>query len=168
MNLAIDLKNYVTENSVFRRTAARGIIKNGDLYLLIFSKFGDYKFPGGGMENGESPEETLIREVQEETGFRVIRSSIKDYGTVLERRKGKYDDVMEMDSHYFICDVETEAGRRNLDEYEKEYDYQIVWMTLQEAIKRNRQVNDLENCPWIIRDTKVMEWLAQEQPHYTM
>jgi 8-oxo-dGTP pyrophosphatase MutT (NUDIX family) len=163
MNLTIDLENYNSGNSVFRRTAARGIIRNGNLYLLIYSKYGDYKFPGGGVEIGETLEETVIREVQEETGFQVIRSSIKDYGIVHERRKGKYDDLLEMDSHYFICDVEIEAGKRNLDEYEKEYDYQIVWMTLQEAIKRNNQVSDLETCPWVIRDTKVMEYLSQEQ-----
>jgi 8-oxo-dGTP pyrophosphatase MutT (NUDIX family) len=162
MKLTIDLKNYDNEKSVFKRTAARGIIRNGELYLLICSKYGDYKFPGGGMEDGETLEETVIREVQEETGFRVIRSSIKDYGTVLERRKGKYDDVLEMASHYFMCDVEIEAGSRNLDEYEEEYDYQVVWMTLQEAIERNRQVSDLEICPWVVRDIKVMECLAEE------
>lgn len=161
MNFTIDLKNYATENSVFRRTAARGIIRNGDLYLLIYSRYGDYKFPGGGVKDGESLEETLVREVQEETGFRVIGGSIKEYGTVLERRKGEYEDVLEMDSHYYLCDVETEAGSRNLDEYEEEYDYQIVWMTLQEAMKRNSKVSDLETCPWVIRDTKVMECLAQ-------
>jgi 8-oxo-dGTP pyrophosphatase MutT (NUDIX family) len=161
MNLTIDLKNYSSEKSVYKRTAARGIIRNGNLYLMIFSKFGDYKFPGGGVEIGETLENTLIREVQEETGFRVISNSIKDYGIVRERRKGKYDDLLEMDSHYFICDVELEAGKRNLDEYEEEYDYQIVWMTLPEAIARNNQVSDLEICPWVIRDTKVMEYLVQ-------
>ncbi len=162
MNIRIDLKNYDSENSAFKRTAARGIIRKGNLYLLICSKYGDYKFPGGGAENEETLEDTVIREVQEETGFRVIRSSIKEYGTVLERRKGKYDDVLEMDSHYFFCDVEDEAGSRNLDEYEEEYDYQIVWITLQAAIERNYQVPDLENCPWVIREIKIMECLVEE------
>lgn len=159
MELTIDLKNYDTKNAVFRRTAARGIIKNGTQYLLIFSKYGDYKFPGGGMEKGESLEDTVIREIQEETGYHVIRNSIKEFGSVLERRKGEYEDIMEMDSHYFLCDVETEVGKRNLDKYEKEYDYQIIWTTLQYAMERNYQVSDLEQCPWVIRDTKVMEYL---------
>lgn len=160
MNLTIDLKNYDSEKSIFRRTAARGIIRKDELYLMIFSKYGDYKFPGGGRKDGESLEETVIREVQEETGFRVVKSSIQKYGTVLERRKGELEDVLEMDSHYFLCDVEEEAGSRNLDEYEEEYGYQIVWMTLQEAIERNRKVSDLMTCPWVVRDTKVMECLA--------
>lgn len=163
MNLTIDLKNYSSESTVFKRTAVRGIIRKGKLYLMIFSKYGDYKFPGGGMEEGEALEETLVREVQEETGFRVIKSSIEEYGTVLERRKGVYEDLLEMLSHYYFCDVEDEAVSRNLDEYEKEYDYRIVWLRLQDAIERNKLMTDLENCPWVVRDTKVMELLAEEQ-----
>lgn len=48
MEITIDLKNYNSENSIFKRSAARGIISKGDKYLLIYSKYGDYKFPGGG------------------------------------------------------------------------------------------------------------------------
>lgn len=159
MKITLDLKNYEKEEIIFKRTAARAIITNGDKYLMIFSKHGDYKFPGGGLEKGEVIEKTLVREVQEETGYHVIMNSIKEYGTVFERRKGTTEDVLEMDSHYFFCEVEAEVGDRNLDEYEKEYNYQIVWLTLAEAIEKNKQVENYDNCPWIIRDTKVMECL---------
>lgn len=161
MDIIIDLKNYESENSVFKRTAARAMIKKEDKYLLIFSKYGDYKFPSGGMKKGEQIEETLLREVQEETGYHVIKDTIKSYGKVTERRKGEYDDVMEMDSYYFFCEVEAEAGKRNLDLYEEEYDYQVLWMTLSEAIEKNTKVTDLDICPWVIRDTKVMESLMK-------
>ena len=70
--------------------------------------------------------------------------------------------MIEMDSHYFFCQVEEKAGKRNLDEYEAEYDYQIVWMTLEEAIKKNKQVVNLNPCPWVIRETRVMETLEAE------
>jgi len=163
MEITLDLKNYNPENTVFKRAAARGIINNGDKYLLIFSRYGDYKFPGGGMEKGEELEDTLVREVEEETGFKVIKDSTEKYGKVFERRKGEYDDILEMDSHYFRCKVEEIIGSRNLDEYEEEYDYQIVWMTLPEAIEKNNEVTDLDICPWVMRDTKVMELLVKEQ-----
>ena len=162
MNLIMDLKNYETGDSVFKRTAARAIIRKGGKYLLIFSKYGDYKFPGGGLEEAETLEEALIREVKEETGYQAIAESVKKYGVVLEKRKGQREDILEMDSHYFFCDVKAEAGSRNLDEYEKEYDYQIIWVTLEEAVKRNRQVADLKECPWVMRETKVMEALMNE------
>lgn len=46
------------------------------------------------MESGEELVDTLIREIQEETGYYVIRNSIEKYGKVLEKRKGKKDDVI--------------------------------------------------------------------------
>ncbi len=159
MDIIIDLKNYENTRSVFKRTAARAIITYGKQYLLIYSKYGDYKFPGGGMEPGEELEDTLVREVQEETGYLVKRDTIKEFIKVLERRKGVKEDLLEMESHYFFCETESVVGVRNLDEYEKEYDYKVVWMTLPEALACNYQMKDLETCPWVIRDTKVMEQL---------
>ncbi len=163
MELTIDLKNYEKVDTVFRRTAARGIIANGDQYLLIFSKYGDYKFPGGGMKEGEQLEETLVREVLEETGYHVKKDSIVPYGKVLERRKGEPEDLLEMESYYFFCEVEPETAERNLDDYEAEYDYQVKWTTLQEAISRNQMVTDLYHCPWVVRDKRVMELLEGEK-----
>lgn len=163
MELILDLKNYEETNTVFKRTAARAVVKRGEQALLIHSKYGDYKFPGGGVEPGETLEEAMIREVQEETGYHVIRDSISYCGNVLERRKGEFDDIMEMDSHYFFCEVEVDVGDRNLDEYEAEYDYQVIWMTLGEAIEKNKLVSDLDTCPWVVRDTKVMEILYHKK-----
>lgn len=162
MEITIDLKNYDSKGTVFKRSAARGIISNGEHYLMIFSKYGDYKFPGGGIESDEVLEDALIREMKEETGYTIIKESIKSYGKVSEKRKGKYENILEMDSNYFLCQVESEVGERNLDEYEAEYDYQVVWITLNEAIEKNKQVIDLNICPWVIRDTKVMEYLLEE------
>lgn len=162
MDIIIDLKNFNNTTSIYKRTASRAIITNENKYLLIFSKYGDYKFPGGGMEPGEELEDTLVREVQEETGYQVKRDTVKKYLRVFERRKGELDDLLEMESHYYFCEVDGVAGCRNLDEYEEEYDYKVVWMTLPEAIEQNKQVTDLVTCPWVLRDTKVMEQLIIE------
>ena len=74
--LTIDLHDYIEGGSVYKRTAVRGIIQKDKKYLLIYSKYGDHKFPGGGLKQGESLEETLLREVQEETGYIVKKESI--------------------------------------------------------------------------------------------
>ena len=163
MDIIIDLNNYNKESSVFNRTASRAIIKNGDKYVLVFSKYGDYKFPGGGAKKGEELENAMVREVEEETGYHVKVDSIKKYGKVLEIRKGEYQDIMEMISHYYFCDVYSKTGNRNLDEYEKEYNYQIVWMTLEEAIEKNKRITDFDKIPWVIRETKVMEYILNQQ-----
>ena len=51
-------------SKVFQRNAVRAIISNeqGNL-LLIKSNLGDYKFPGGGIEEGENEKQALIREI---------------------------------------------------------------------------------------------------------
>ncbi|MDF2906109.1 MAG: hypothetical protein K0R34_1430 [Herbinix sp.] len=167
MDIIIDLQNYNKTETVIRRTASRAIITDGNKYLLIFSKYGDYKFPGGGMEKGEILEDTVVREVQEETGYHVVKDSIKKYIKVFEKRKGVHEDLLEMESYYYFCEIEKEIGERNLDEYEEEYDYKVVWITLPEAIERNKLVIDLETCPWVIRDTNVMEQLVKEKEKNT-
>ena len=129
---------------------------------MIHSKYGDHKFPGGGMNDGETLEQTLVREVQEETGYVVDISSISEGFVVSEKRKGHPDDLMIMDSHYFYCEVSEVAGNRDLDHYEAEYDYQVSWMTLDDAIVLNDSVKNYDNIPWIERDTLVMKRLKQK------
>ena len=68
--LKVDTKDYNPNGTIFKRIAVRGFIKIGNKYAMIHSeKYGEYKFPGGGMEPYEQFEDTLIREVKEETGL---------------------------------------------------------------------------------------------------
>lgn len=159
----IDLNNYTENGTVFRRTAVRGIIRKDGKFLIIHSmKYGDYKFPGGGKHSGEELLDTLVREVQEETGYLVRQETATPYMKVIERRKGDPDDMMEMISWYYICDVEGEQGERNLDDYEEEYDYRVQWMSLEEAIAANERVRELDAVPWVARENEVMKQILEE------
>ena len=82
---------------------------------------------------------------------------------VHEKRKGDPDDLMEMDSWYYFCDVTENAGERALDDYEKEYDYQVQWMRLDDIIKKNEAVFDVEHIPWVERELMVMKKLRELQ-----
>ena len=65
----LDKKNYNPNGSVGKRPSVRGIIlRNGKIAMMHSQKYNYYKLPGGGIEPGESLEETLIREVREESG----------------------------------------------------------------------------------------------------
>jgi len=119
--------------SVFHRTAARGIVQRGNLYLFVTNKFGDYKSPGGGVEPGETLEATLCREMPEKTGYAVLKGSLREYGLVNERRKGITADILEMDSHYFFCEVQ----------------------------KKNRQIAEEKRNPWVLREIGVEECLLE-------
>lgn len=89
-------------------------------------------------------------------------SSMSEGFVVHERRKGHPDDLLIMDSHYFYCEVNDTASDRNLDDYEAKYDYQVCWMTLDEAIANNESVQDYDNILWIERDTLVMKRLKEK------
>ena len=75
------------------RTAAAIIIKEPSLILLVkrltIPFLGYWALPGGRQEPGETIEQTIIREVKEETGFEVkIIKKIGEY-----REKGIKDNV---------------------------------------------------------------------------
>ncbi len=163
--LTLDLKNYKENGSVFKRTAVRGIICRDGKYLVIRSnKHGDYKFPGGGMKNGESAKDTLIREVKEETGFNVIANNISSDGFIVhEKRKGDPEDMMQMESYYFFCDVYDESGKTNLDDYEKEEDYRAEWHCIEDIIRNNEAIKDFDEIPWIVRETMVMKEILKNK-----
>ena len=80
-----NLNNDADCTSTFSRTAVRAIIyKDGKLVMVKSEKFGEYKFPGGGKDDGESDLETLVRETKEETGMTAIPASVQAYGYTRE------------------------------------------------------------------------------------
>ena len=76
----MDLKNYDPNGTVGRRPSVRGIIiKDGRIAMMHSCRYDYYKLPGGGIEPGESLEETLVREVQEESGLVVKKDTIQEF-----------------------------------------------------------------------------------------
>lgn len=78
------------------------ILRPGGKVLLITKDFyppGAYRMPTGGMHHGETPEEALVREAKEETGFRV--NIERKLGTIhWVFRSG--DSSVEYYSHVFL------------------------------------------------------------------
>ena len=59
-------------------TASALIIDNGKVLLLHHKKLGVWLYPGGHIEKNETPDQTVIREVKEETGLDVEIIGEKD------------------------------------------------------------------------------------------
>lgn len=59
-------------------TASALIIDDNKVLLLYHKKLGIWLYPGGHVENNENPEETVVREVMEETGLHIEILGEKD------------------------------------------------------------------------------------------
>jgi 8-oxo-dGTP diphosphatase len=76
-------KKKVPKDSLVLRPAAYAIIVNdGRLLLLRLRHSGKYHLPGGRIEAGERVEETLRREVEEETGLSIEQPELTRFREV--------------------------------------------------------------------------------------
>lgn len=163
----MDAKDYSDNYRIARREASRGIIIKDNKILLVYSgKNHDYKFPGGGIHFGETAVEALKREVLEETGYMILDSSIKPYGYVMEKHKSvmyNYEIFVQV-SNYYLCNIVEERNKQNLDDYEKEYEFQPKFVDINEAIQANEYVInnfDISKFNWINRETLVLKYIKE-------
>ncbi len=137
----VDLKNYDPAGTIGRRPSVRGIMeKDGRIAMMHSLKYGYYKLPGGGIENGETLEETLIREVREESGLQVIPSSIRPFGRVQRIEKGGREAIFVQENYYFFCQAKEETLPQTLDDYEQEERFTLVFISPEDAIRQNECV----------------------------
>ena len=150
---------------ILTRTAVRGIIRRESELLMIYSPVnGDFKFPGGGIEPGETDEKAHAPEVREECG--VEGSEIGPaYGKMIEYWEAKDDgyDIFKMTSRYFRCNIEDTAfGQQCLDGYEKHLEFTPVWIDLCDAIRANEHALTSSDRPpprWTRLETVVLTHL---------
>jgi ADP-ribose pyrophosphatase YjhB (NUDIX family) len=146
------------------REALRAVIFKGSEILLVHTKKGDYKFPGGGIEDGENYIEGLTREVAEETGYVNCRV-IEKIGMVTEKSIDTFerDAIFNMVSHYYLCTLTNEKKiEQALDTYEYEQSFTPKWVTLQHAIQQNEYVlSQRDRNDWVTRETFVLKELQK-------
>lgn len=167
----IDRKNYKENGTIGRRPSVRGImIKDGKIAMIHSLKYDYYKLPGGGIEEGEAYEETLIREVKEESGLVVKPESIREFGYVRRIEKGKIEDIFVQDNYYYLCEAE-EITEQKLDEYEAKEQFTLEYVFPEHAIERNRNGDhgDKEMIStfggMLERENRVLELVIKEIMH---
>ena len=154
-------KNENKSLEVKNRKASRAImIKDGLLVMIRSKKYGEYKFPGGGKKENEFLKETLKREVLEETGFDVIASSIVEFGKVEEVHPDSYekDKIFKNLSYYYLCDFIDNGKNKNMDDYEIEYGYEVVFVDIDTAISENEKVI-FKGPTWVKREIHVLKYI---------
>ena len=114
------------------RLASRGIVIRDDGKIAVFNKYNknEYKLPGGGAEDGETPEETFKREVLEETGC--VIEIIEQLGITEEyKSKSNFKQI----SNIFIGKVIEDTKQLNVTQKEKDEGAGLLWETPEKALE---------------------------------
>ena len=124
-----------------------------------------YKFPGGGIENGENPVEAVIRETREEAGLLIIPESVREYGFVHRIQKSDRDasECFIQDNFYYLCEAEEETVAQDLDAYEAEEQFRLEYVDPAAAIEKNRHAAESPyNRMMFEREARVLALLMAE------
>ena len=126
--------NPDTWPSFNERLGARAVLinENSEIALMHVSNWNYYKLPGGGVDEGESLEQALRRELHEEAGADDIEI-VAEIGEIDEIR----EEMMKKSIHYCYL-VKLIGTLSEPDQTDKEIKdgYQIIWAkSLDDAIR---------------------------------
>ena len=118
------------------------IIRRGDKIFATQRGYGEWKdwweFPGGKMEEGESPEEALVREIREELSAEIV------VGKLLHTVEWDYPKF-HLTMHCFMCSLGSEALHLNEHEAAK-------WLS----------VKDIHSVKWLPADEGLLPLIEKE------
>ena len=115
------------------------VIRKDNMVFATQRGYGEFKdgweFPGGKMEPGETPQQALVREIQEELDTEI------EVGELVETVEYDYPGF-HLTMHCFLCTIR--SGALVLKEHEA-----ARWLTREE----------LDDVDWLPADVKVVEKL---------
>ena len=116
------------------RISAYGIIEHNGSLLMIRDGRSEQglEFPGGGIELGQSPQEALLREIKEETGYTIDENSIEIIDFFHENYyHGQRDKYFCGLSLFFTCSLaSTQQGEQELDSEDEISE--VLWVKKEE------------------------------------
>lgn len=114
------------------RLTARAVLQRPDgmIAVMYIGKYDIYILPGGGVDEGESIQEALHREIAEETGC--LCQSVRELGMVSENRA--HADYTQR-SYYYVVQTNGPHQAQQLTETETDNGTRLQWHTLDEAMR---------------------------------
>lgn len=163
LELGDEAKN-ICDKINYRRACKAIIYDNIGRLIMIRTRDGSFKFPGGGMKEGENDLQTLQREIREELG--IDGAEILDAaGIVIEKKQtpDEENNFFIMESVYYFCSVNfSQICDTELEKYEKEEDFQMYSVSLEGAIQENEsRLCEGQSQNWTLRETMVLKALRE-------
>lgn len=146
------------------RRIARALLENDQglfafLHILADDKFGhrDYlETPGGGIEDGETPEVAVVREMEEECG---LKSKVV---MLIGEVNDAYNLIQRHNHQYFFYALVIGQGQKRWTAQEHTLIQQLHWLSLEEAKAWYIRLPD-QGISQLIkqREQPVIEWMIQ-------
>ena len=113
----------------------KGLIINSSNEIILGYSHKTYQFPGGHLENGESLEECLLREIEEETGIKIKDAILKPFEKITYYSKNYHGSGKnrENDIYFYIVNTDAKFDMNNskLDEWEKEGNFMVKTLPME-------------------------------------
>lgn len=123
-----------------RQRVSAVILDKGKILLLhrLRNSVEYYTTPGGGVEEGESTEEALVREVKEETNFENIHAKLLWEYTNEEYGKDRGTEPQQ--EYYFLVDRytgEMKLGGPEIERNSLDNSYSLEWVSIDKIVQLN-------------------------------
>lgn len=125
------------------RPSVYALIYDTDGNILLARARGKLVLPGGGIDDEETPEQALHREVLEETGWRIriLREACRANEYVFSKRKGR---AVNKQAQFFLASPEEYLHAPIED------DHQPEWVSRKKALKKLQR----EFYRWAVEQTE--------------
>lgn len=151
MDLMTELCNSAKLNisSDANKLKARVIVYDEKTKRILICNYGGvYLLPGGGLEEGETPIDTIKRELEEEVGLCFYKNSLQHAGIDVYEipkypgRDGNKKDARIITFYFqtYLSDVKR-ITTKNLTEGEKKDNFIILWVDIYEAVNKIKNNN---------------------------
>ena len=90
-------------------TRTKGLIINSNNEITLGYSHQTYQFPGGHLEEGESLEECLLREIAEETGIEIKDAKLKPFEKITYYSKNYHGSGKNRKNELYYYIINTDA-----------------------------------------------------------
>ncbi|MFM2374111.1 MAG: leucyl-tRNA synthetase, leucyl-tRNA synthetase [Candidatus Parcubacteria bacterium] len=158
--------HFIKRNDTERiRQGVYGLISKNSKYLIQhFTKADFYWLPGGGLDEGETEVEGLIRELNEETSYSDFAVKQKISIAYVDTISSSTNEVIRNQSNVYLVELTSEEhSPASLTETEIQYEIESLWLT-REAIQKLESKFEPERIQLILEAISAVEGTVKTSP----